>query len=216
MFGSNQFLQQAFELNQNSVISGPTLPTDLKSFLKSTNLHLKTYNEIKPIRVICCHENCDDPVSFVCKCSIDGVFVCNKHLTTHIIQEGQNDPSKTHTQQIFIPDNSSLNIDKLADHILSYISNLEKLKYKIVKKVSIHLENLDKDMNTLLGKIDEIIELNTAKIKDITWDGQKFYRNIDELSEYLNSDFKLDFIKSYQKVDIAYELMNIAENEITD
>lgn len=142
--------------------------------LRSTNLYVKTLEELKPIKLKCSVENCYKSVSFECKCSFEKILMCKSQLSTHMV-------NRTSEQHVITSLKSALDShdrNKLVRYTQEYNSDLKLLKKKIISKFFNHLSKIIRDVSDLSIYFNQIIFENDQIVLNLISDDSKTFEDI--------------------------------------
>lgn len=190
----------------------PSDPEDFESYLETPYLNIKTLDEIKPFVIDCYQESCSENVFFICKCSGDIFLTCKTHISLHLLEN----PGTTHSSAILNNDFNDINRNKLISYIENENLSLRKLKQNIKLAFKNHLTKMQKEIDSLNQKINMAIEENDGKILKCRSGLPTTYENIDNLTEFIESDFSSEFTKINKQLQISHKLMRIIENVVND
>lgn len=103
---------------------------------------------------------------------------------------------------------------KLVGYIQNYNDELRKLKKSVFNRISHYTKKIENELMVLIENIDAIVEKNTRKITKISNKNTIFFENVGNLENFLDSNFKSDFLSNNKKLQISEDIIKITKGDL--
>lgn len=213
---------QSHKLNMNLYAANPLTQSEsahtsnketLPNFPEYSNLYFKTLKEIK---LVTCYKNdCTETVEFQKVSDSKTKYMCRSHHQKYIKKR----TSRGLLKKIEEIKNSASEFDgrkrkKLVGYIQNYNDELRKLKKSVFNRISHYTKKIENELMVLIENIDAIVEKNTRKITKISNKNTIFFENVGNLENFLDSNFKSDFLSNNKKLQISEDIIKITEGDL--